>query len=228
MLLPAIFQLCVACGPAPEEGGAQQEGAPDEVSGGEAGESCALVVAFGDSLFAGYQLGATEGFVPRLQEELGQAGLDVDVHNAAVSGDTSAAGRQRLGFMLDGLKRKPDLLLLELGANDMLRGLEPAQTRANLTAILEELERRDIDAILVGMVAAPNLGDEYAAEFNPIYPDLASQFDVPLYPFVLEGVIGNPSLLLPDGIHPNAKGVELIVDGLSDEVADGLKDCAKP
>ncbi len=220
-----IFQLCVACDSGTPGVETQNEESADELAKEETGASCALVVAFGDSLFAGYQLGPNEGFVPRLERELRTTGLDVAVHNAAVSGDTSAAGRQRLAFMLDGLERRPDLVLVELGANDMLRGLEPAQTRDNLTTVLEELDRRGIDAILVGMLAAPNMGDEYAEEFNAIYPALADRFDVPLYPFALEGVIGDPSLLLADGIHPNASGVDVMVDRLSDKVADNLKSC---
>src|SRR3546814_4600086 len=106
-----------------------------------------------------------------------------------VSGDTSAAGLQRLAFTLDGLDRKPDLVIVGLGANDMLRGLSPRATRANLEAILTELKKRDIPTMLTGMVAAPNMGTDYAAAFNPIYPELAEEFGVPLYPFFLEGVI---------------------------------------
>lgn len=161
-----------------------------------------LVVAFGDSLFAGYGLDRGEGFAPALERRLAAGGLKASVFNAAVSGDTTQGARQRLAFTLDGLPRKPDLVIVGLGGNDMLRGLGPEQTRANLEAILTELRTRGIPAMLTGMLAAPNLGTEYAAAFNPIYPELAARFDVPLYPFFLDGVLGQRGLMLPDGIHP--------------------------
>lgn len=174
-----------------------------------------LVVAFGDSLFAGYNLGPDQGFAPALERRLAAEGVDARVFNAGVSGDTSAAGLQRLAFTLDGLERKPDLVILGLGANDMLRGLDPGATRANLDAILAELKKREIPAMLTGMVAAPNMGADYAAKFNPIYPDLAKKYGLTLYPFFLDGVIGNPGLLLPDGIHPNDRGIDAIVQRVS-------------
>ena len=177
-----------------------------------------LVVAFGDSLYAGYGLTQDEGFAPELQRVLTERGRSVRVLNAGVSGDTTAAGRQRLAFTLDGLDRAPDLVIVGLGGNDMLRGLSPEQTRENLTAILDELEARDIDAMLTGMVAAPNLGADYADAFNPIYGELAAQYDAPLYPFFLDGVIQDPSLMLADGIHPTAEGIDLVVAQLTDMV----------
>lgn len=173
-----------------------------------------LIVVFGDSLYAGYGLEQNEGFAPELQRALAERGHAVRVVNAGVSGDTTAAGRQRLSFTLDGLDTAPDLVIVGLGGNDMLRGIGPDQTRANLQAILEELESRDIDAMLTGMVAAPNLGTDYAAAFNPIYPELAEQYDAPLYPFFLDGVIQRPELMLPDGIHPTAEGIDIVVDRL--------------
>jgi acyl-CoA thioesterase-1 len=183
----------------------------DAAAPGEA-EYDHLIVAFGDSLYAGYGLDQDEGFAPELQRALGERGLSVRVVNAGVSGDTTAAGRQRLAFTLDGLDARPDLVIVGLGGNDMLRGISPDQTRANLVAILEELDDRGIDAMLTGMVAAPNLGEDYGNAFNPIYPELAEQFDVPLYPFFLDGVIQQPGLMLPDGIHPNADGIDAIVE----------------
>ena len=182
-----------------------------------------IVVAFGDSLFAGYQLGQSQGFSSVLEGALAKLDQDVRLVNGAVSGDTSAAGLQRLGFMLDGLPRKPALVIVELGGNDMLRGLSPDQTRANLEAILAELRRREIPAMLVGMVAASNLGPDYAKAFNSIYPDLAAKYDVPLYPFVLEGVVTQPSLMLGDGIHPNPKGVEAMVSRIAPVVDKALE-----
>lgn len=181
-----------------------------------------LVLAFGDSLFAGYRLGRDEGFAPQLQRELQSQGVAANVFNAGVSGDTSAGGRQRLEFVLDGLPKKPDLAIVELGANDMLRGLGPAQTRANLAAILDELKQREIPAMLAGMVAAPNMGADYTESFNAIYPDLAREYGIPLYPFVLEGVAARPEFQLEDGMHPNAQGVEVMADGMAPLVAKAL------
>ena len=183
-----------------------------------------LVVAFGDSLFAGYQLGASEGLAPALDRALEKRGIGAEVVNAGVSGDTSAAGLQRLAFALDGQPRPPALVIVGLGGNDMLRGIAPAETRANLAAILDELKRRGIPAMLSGMVAAPNMGEDYASQFNAIYPELAKQYDVPLYAFTLEEVIGQPDLMLGDGIHPNAKGVEVMAQRMAAAVEESLED----
>lgn len=180
------------------------------------------VVVFGDSLFAGYNLPQDRGFAPALQRVLAARGVKAQVFNAGVSGDTSAAGLQRLAFTLDGQSRKPDLVIVGLGANDMLRGLDPAATRRNLDAILVELKKREIPAMLTGMVAAPNMGADYARQFNAIYPDLAKQYQVPLYPFFLEGVITDRTLLLADGIHPNADGVVKIATAVGPLVAQQL------
>jgi len=180
------------------------------------------VVAFGDSLFAGYGLEPSQGFAPALERALAKRGVRARVVNAGVSGDTTAAGLARLGFTLDGLPRKPDLVIVGLGANDMLRGLSPAQTRANLEAILAELKRRGVPAALTTMMAAPNLGEDYARAFDPIYADLARSTGAGLYPFFLEGVAGQPEKLLPDGMHPNARGIEEISARLAPAVAGDL------
>lgn len=182
-----------------------------------------LVVVFGDSLYAGYNLGADEGFAPSLEKALTAAGIKARVHNAGVSGDTTSAGRARLAFTLDGLARKPDLLIVGLGGNDMLRGLPVADARANLDAICAELAKRGIPFMLTGMLASPNMGPDYAGAFNRMFPDLAKAYDVPLYPFFLDGVVANPALLLPDGIHPNAQGVSVITDKVDDMVVAALK-----
>ncbi|MDF0545868.1 arylesterase [Sphingobium sp. H39-3-25] len=181
-----------------------------------------LVVVFGDSLFAGYNLAQGEGFAPALERGLVARGVKARVFNAGVSGDTSAAGLARLGFTLDGLDRKPDLIIVGLGANDMLRGLSPEATRSNLDAILIELKKRGIPAMLAGMLAAPNMGRDYATAFNPIYPDLAKKYGLPLYPFFLDGVLGHRELMLPDGMHPNPAGVDAIVTRISPIVATDL------
>jgi acyl-CoA thioesterase-1 len=182
-----------------------------------------LVVAFGDSLFAGYGLAQDEGFAPALQRALEGQGLKAQVVNAGVSGETTAGGRERLTFTLDGLPRKPDLVIVGLGGNDMLRGLDPAQTRANLDAILAELKARGIATMLTGMLVSPNMGPDYAAAFNPIYPDLAKKFGLPLYPFFLQGVVGRRDLQLPDGIHPNAQGIKAVVQRIAPLVGRELK-----
>ncbi len=170
-----------------------------------------LVVAFGDSLYAGYGVLPQESFPARLQKALTARGIAATVRNAGVSGDTSSAGLRRLAFTLDGLDRKPDLVMVNLGGNDMLRGIDPKETRANLTAICEELKRRGIPILLTGMVAAPNMGRDYADRFNVIYPELAKRYDAALYPFFLDGVVTDQKLMLPDRIHPNPAGVDAIV-----------------
>lgn len=181
-----------------------------------------LIVAFGDSLYAGYGLTQRDGFVPELEKALTARGLSSRVYNAGVSGDTTSAGRQRLAYVLDGLPKTPDLVLVGLGGNDMLRGIPPEQTRANLDAILTELDRRGIPAVLTGMLAAPNLGDDYAKQFNAIFPELARKHHARLYPFFLDGVFDQPALMQADHIHPNARGVDVIVVKVSPIVAAAM------
>lgn len=173
-----------------------------------------LILAFGDSLTAGYGLGPQESFPAQLQAALRRSGVPARVHNGGVSGDTTAAGRARLGWVLRSLRAKPDLVILELGGNDMLRGLSPAQTRANLEAMIVELKRQRIKVLVAGMLAAPNLGPAYRRQFDPIYPQLARKHATGFYPFFMRGVAGNRRLLLRDGIHPNAAGVGVIVRGM--------------
>ncbi|MEX6724145.1 arylesterase [Parapedomonas caeni] len=182
-----------------------------------------LILAFGDSLTAGYGLGPGEGVVPRLEAKLRADGLKVRVHNAGVSGDTTTGGRARLAWVLASLKTKPDLVILELGANDALRGIDPKLTRANLDAMLGDLKRRKIRVLLAGMMAPRNLGQDYARAFDPIYPTLAKAHGVALYPFFLDGVAANPKLNQADGMHPNAQGVRVIVDRLAPAVKQALR-----
>ncbi len=181
-----------------------------------------LVWAFGDSLTAGYGLPPNQGFTAQLQAALRRAGVAAEVRNGGVSGDTAAQGRARLLWGLRGLPRTPDLVIVELGANDMLRGLPPAQARANLERILVELQRRRIPVLLAGMRAAPNLGPGYARAFEGMYPELARKYRVPLYPFFMEGVAGNRALIQRDGLHPNARGVSVVVRGILPEVRRAL------
>ena len=179
-----------------------------------------IVLTFGDSLTAGYGLPAEDAFVARLQATLRQGGDAIVVRNGSVSGDTTPSGRARLAWTLAG---KVDLVILELGANDSLRGVDPFVTRTNLDAILAELARRKIPVLLAGMLAPPNLGPEYEAAFNSIYPDLARQYGVRLYPFFLDGVAAEPALNQHDGLHPNAAGVRVIVAAITPYVLDLLK-----
>lgn len=180
------------------------------------------ILAFGDSLTAGYGLPRGQGFAPQLEDSLRRNGIRAFVTDAGVSGDTAAAGRARLGWTLDGLARKPDLAIVALGGNDMLRGLPPAQTRAELDAILAELKRRDIKIVVAGMLAAPNLGPAYGGQFNRIFPDLARQHGAALYPFFLANVAGDRRLNLPDGVHPNFQGIKLMVSGILPTVMKAL------
>lgn len=217
-----LVQALAACGSSPVAA-PKDETAQTAPAGTEARQYDKLVVVFGDSLYAGYRLAPTEGLAPQLQGALQKAGIDARVHNAGVSGDTTAAGKLRLTFVLDNLERKPDLVVLGLGGNDMLRGIQPRETEANLKAMLDELKKRDIDVVLTGMLAAPNLGRDYANAFNPIYPKLAQHYGAPLYPFFLNGVVTDPKLMLPDNIHPNAAGVAKVVDGLAPLVEKALQ-----
>ncbi len=170
-----------------------------------------LVLAFGDSLTAGYGLDRGLGFAPQLQATLRRHGIAATVADAGVSGDTSQAGRARLGWTLDGLPRKPNLVIVELGANDMLRGLDPTLTRDNLDAILAELRRRQIPVLLAGMRAAPNLDPAYIKAFEGLYPALAARHGATHYPFFLDGVAGQAGMVQGDGLHPTFAGIKTIV-----------------
>jgi acyl-CoA thioesterase-1 len=170
-----------------------------------------LIWAFGDSLTAGYGLPPADGFTRQLELALHKAGVPATVRNGGISGDTAAQGRARLLWGLRGLGTKPDLVIVELGANDMLRGLPPTQAAANLDLILAELKRRDIRVLMAGMKASPNLGPDYVRAFDAIYPALARKYGASLYPFFLDGVAGKRALIQADGLHPNAQGVRIIV-----------------
>ncbi|WOE76067.1 arylesterase [Alterisphingorhabdus coralli] len=232
LLCQLSLLLLSACGPsASTNDSANRPGASAEdastsgkpLTGPQSPEAAdTLILALGDSLYAGYNLDRGEGFPEELQNALVADGMNVFVVNAGVSGDTSAAGRQRLDYALEGLPRNPDLVVLGLGGNDMLRGIEPEQTRANLDAMLKTLSDRKIKVVLTGMLAAPNLGPEYADAFNPIFPDLAKQYDAALYPFFLDGVVTDSELMLEDGIHPNAEGVDLVVEKIAPVVTGAL------
>lgn len=180
------------------------------------------ILALGDSLFAGYGLQEGEGYPERLEEALRERGINARVSNAGVSGDTTAAGLQRLGFVLDNEEAVPDLALVELGANDMLRGIPPEQTHANLEAILTRLEERGIPVVLMGLRAPPNLGSGYVAQFDAIYRDLAAQHDAALVPFLIESVWSRPELIQADRLHPTAQGIDALVAATIDGIAEAL------
>jgi acyl-CoA thioesterase I len=166
------------------------------------------MVVLGDSLSAGLGLPAAAAFPARLQKALKDKGMDVEMINAGVSGDTASGGRDRLDW---SVPEGTAAVIVELGANDALRAVDPAVTRAALSDILGRLKARGIPALLCGMLAPPNYGHEYADRFNAIYPELAQSFSVPLYPFFLEGVAADAKLNQADGIHPTAEGVDIIV-----------------
>lgn len=181
------------------------------------------IVGFGDSLMAGYGLDAGQSFPEKLEKALRDKGHDVVITNAGVSGDTTSGGLSRLDWSVpDGTQ----LVILELGANDMLRGIGPEITEKNLDAIIARLKERNIDVLLAGMLAAPNLGQDYQAAFDAIYPGLAEKYGITLYPFFLDGVAADPAFLLEDGMHPNAAGVERMVEKALPAVEKAMSDNA--
>lgn len=182
------------------------------------------ILTIGDSLFAGYGLGQGESYPAKLEAALRAQGINARIANAAVSGDTSAAIRQRFVFALDNQPQPPDLVIVELGGNDMLRGISPAETRANLDAILTELARRKLRVLVMGMLAAPNLGPDYRAQFDPLYPALAKKHGAALVPFFLQAVIGKPELIQSDHVHPTVQGIDAMVADTVDDVTAALPD----
>nr|WP_245295024.1 arylesterase [Pararhizobium antarcticum] len=167
------------------------------------------LVGFGDSLMAGYQLPPEDAFPARLEKALREKGLDVSIANAGVSGDTTSGGLARIDWSVpDGTKG----VILELGANDALRGIPPEDSRKNLDAMLAKLKARNIPVLLVGIYAPPNMGEDYSARFNPIYPALAETYGLELYPFFLDGIVTDPALKLDDGMHPNGQGIGVMVE----------------
>jgi acyl-CoA thioesterase-1 len=178
-----------------------------------------VIVAFGDSLTAGLGLSEKDSFPAQLERALKARGQQVKVVNAGVSGDTAAAGLARLDWAM------PDdasAVIVELGANDALQGLDPAATKATLEKIITELRARGLPILLAGMEAPPNLGKEYVEQFRALYADLAQRYDLILYPFFLDGVALDDNYTLGDGMHPNAEGVARIVDGILPKVEELL------
>ena len=205
--------------------------------------ACALVLALsqpawaepplrllllGDSLTAGYGLPHEDGFAARLSAALDRSGKSVALVDAGVSGDTTAGGRARLAWVLNGAPNGGvDAAIVELGANDALRGLSPRQMRINLTAILDELKRRNVPTLLAGMHAPPNLGETYGRDYDAVFSDLARKYDVVFYPFFLDGVALRPELNQPDGLHPNSAGVHVIVERILPAVEELLSRAAR-
>jgi len=174
------------------------------------------ILAFGDSITAGFGLPPSEAFPARLEARLHDQGIAAHVVNAGVAGDTTAGGRARLDW---ALADKPDVVILELGANDALRGIDPPTVRANLEAMISRIQASGAKLLLTGMVAPPNWGDDYQREFDRIYPELAQAHGVALYPFLLDGVAMDARLNQPDGLHPNERGVAVLVDHIAPLVA---------
>ncbi len=176
-----------------------------------AADRAVRIVALGDSLTAGLGLPADAAFPARLERALKAKGLAVEIANAGVSGDTASGGLARLDW---SVPEETDAVIVELGANDMLRGIDPRVTRAALEGIVRRLTERRIPVLLAGMLAAPNLGADYARSFDAIYADLAAKYGLLLYPFFLDGVVGQSALNQGDGLHPTAAGVDVIVAGI--------------
>jgi acyl-CoA thioesterase-1 len=175
------------------------------------------MVAFGDSLTAGYRLAPAQAFPVRLEAKLKERGHDVTVANAGVSGDTTAGGLARLDWAVPD---DADAVIVELGANDALRGLDPAQARRNLDTILQRLKAKGVVVLIAGMRTPRNYGAEYADAFDRIFPELAAQYDAVLYPFFLDGIALDAALNLDDGLHPNARGVDVIVERIVPKVEE--------
>ncbi len=213
----AAALLLVSCGsPSPEPLPTNAAEAPPEVPvmGREVS-----VLALGDSLFAGYGLKPGESYPAKLQTALRARGVNARIANAGVSGDTTSDGLARLAFTLKGQQVQPQLVIISLGGNDLLRGVSPAITRSNLDSILTELDRRKIKSVLMGMLSPPNLGADYRADFDAIYPALAKKHGTMLVPFFLAAVQGKPDLVQGDHIHPTAQGIEAIIAATADDVA---------
>lgn len=181
-----------------------------------------VILGFGDSLMAGYGLEQDEGYPERLEAVMRTRGINARIIDAGVSGDTTAAGLQRIAFVLDNLDAEPDLAIVELGGNDLLRSISPEQTHANLKGILDALSARDIPVVLMGMRAPPNYGPAFQNAFDNIYPALAEEYDAALVPFFMEPLVADPELLQSDRIHPKAEGVEEMVARTVDRVIGAL------
>ena len=195
---------------------------PSEAAGSAPQADATVILALGDSLFAGYGLAPGQSYPAHLEAALKARGIPARIVNAGVSGDTTSGGLTRVDFVLKSMPKPPALVIISLGGNDMLRGVPPAETRKNLEAMLAKFKAAKVPVLLLGMLAAPNLGADYAAQFNPIYPALARKYGATLVPFWLQPLIGHPELVQADHIHPTLPGIDLLVGATVDQVAKAL------
>ena len=205
--------LLPGCAEEQAAAGQRADDRPRQVEDAAADTDRPVIVFFGNSLSAGYGLEPEQAFPALIQQRLDSLGYDYEVINAGVSGETSAGGKARVDWIL----RQPvDIFVLELGGNDGLRGIPPEETRANLQAIIDKVQAEQPEAqiILAGMEAPPNMGADFTGAFRRLYPALAAENDIPLIPFLLAGVGGEPHLNQPDGIHPNARGARIVADNV--------------
>jgi len=217
-----------SCGSQTAEEPATGEIAPDETVIPVMGERVDIV-AFGDSLFAGYGFAdMADSYPAKLEAALRAKGINAAIVNAGVSGDTSAAGLDRLEFTLDAQEEKPEFFILELGGNDLLRGLSPAETRANFEAMLTILQKREIPVLLMGMRSPANYGPEYQAEFDAIYGEVAEQYGAAIIPFWLDSIYQDATLFQSDRIHPTEEGIEALVAATLDQVVEALPETVGP
>ena len=223
MIAAVVATALAACGEA-DEATIERSGpsAPIEAEAPLVQGEQRTIIAFGDSLFAGYNVPKDKAYPAMLQNALRARGIDARVVNAGVSGDTSRAGRDRLNFILDAQETPPDLFILELGGNDLLRGLSPVETRANLSVIIEEVQGRGIDIILFGLAAPPNLGADYLKEFSDVFASLSKEYSIPLVPNWVESVAQRPELIQSDRVHPTEDGIAQLVEATTDEVVQAL------
>lgn len=181
-----------------------------------------VILALGDSLFAGYGLEPGQSYPAHLEKALQARGINARIVNAGVSGDTTSGGLQRADFVLNDQARPPALVIISLGGNDMLRGVAPQETRKNLDALLAKFAAAKVPVLLLGMLAAPNLGADYAQAFNPIYPALAKKYGAALVPFFLQPLVARPELVQGDHVHPTLPGIDVLVGSTLDQVAGAL------
>ena len=214
----AVTLALAGCGQAPEKPSAPSPTASEQPVAGPEHH----ILAFGDSLFAGLGVGREHSYPAQLEAALRKDGINARIANAGISGDTSAAGLQRLSFTLDAQKPAPELAILELGANDMLRAFKPAETRANMVAMLDEFAKRKIPVLLMGMRAPPNYGPDYQRDFDALYADLGKRTGVTLVPFWLESVYQRPELFQADHLHPTVEGIGVLVGATKHAVEKAL------
>lgn len=229
LVCAGALSLAACGGETPEDATAEEAIAGTADGAFEPGETAipvmgeeVRILAFGDSLFAGYNLPEADGYPEKLEAALRARGTNARVIDAGVSGDTSQAGRDRLEFVLEGQSEKPDLFILELGGNDLLRGISPDQTRANFDAMLTTLAEADVPVLIMGMRSPPNYGPEYQADFDAIYGDMAQKYGADLIGFWLEDIYEKPELFLSDRIHPTSEGIEALVTSTIDDVVAAL------